>query len=179
MLKLQHNHLHDNLVRQEELFDSAVDECDLYSVAKKSKSWPCATIHELRMESFPVWYFSSVDASTSEIAHLLEILVRDYHERTDAENLLIPSVIELSLYFQCPEIQIMDAFEILKRKKFQLTLESNYAKVYVSNLAQERKTYDEDSVQTTDDNIDWRDITHDFYTDIVQPMRHRLAALFS
>ena len=50
MLKLQHPHLHDNLVRQEELFDSAVDERDLYSAAKKSKAWPCATLHELRME---------------------------------------------------------------------------------------------------------------------------------
>jgi hypothetical protein len=177
MLKLQHHHLHDNFVRQEELFDSAVDERDLFSVAKKSKSSPCATIHELRMESFPVWYFSSVDASTSEIAHLLEILIRDYHERTEAENLLIPSVIELSLYFQCPEIQIVDAFEILRRKKFQLTLESNYAKVYVSNLAQESLSLSEGLAN--DDNIDWRDITHDFYTDIVQPMRHKLSTLFS
>jgi len=177
MLKLQHHHLHDNCVRQDELFDSAVDERDLYLIAKKSKGVPCATIHELRMESFPVWYFSSVDASTSEIAHLLEILIRDYHERTDAENLLIPSVIELSLYFQCPEIQIMDAFEILSRKKFQLTVESNFAKVYVSNLALE--SIDFSQARTSDDNIDWRDITHDFYTDIVQPMRHKLATLFS
>lgn len=178
MLKLQHHHLHDNLVRQEELFDSAVDERDLFSIAKKSKALPCASIHELRMESFPVWYFSSVDASTSEISHLLEILVRDYHERTDAENLLIPSVIELSLYFQCPEIQIMDAFEILRRKKFQLTVESNYAKVYVSNLTQESFDFSSGTV-ASDDNIDWRDITHDFYTDIVQPMKHKLATLFS
>jgi len=177
MLKLQHHHLHDNYVRQEELFDSAVDERDLYLIAKKSKGTSSATIHELRMESFPVWYFSSVDASTSEIAHLLEILIRDYHERTETENLLIPSVIELSLYFQCPEIQIMDAFELLRRKKFQLTLESNYAKVYVSNLAQESFVTSERLVN--EDNIDWRDITHDFYTDIVQPMQHKLATLFS
>lgn len=135
-------------------------------------------IQEIRIEEFPVWYFSGVDASTDEIANLLDILIQERLERTNHESdqVLLPSVIELSLYFQCPEIQIHDALDHLRRWMYRVFCEESYSKIYVK----ERKLPDTvSSEEFYDDGIDWRDITHDFMSDVITPIKNRLRQMLA
>ncbi|MEB3288043.1 MAG: hypothetical protein VKJ04_11135 [Vampirovibrionales bacterium] len=174
---MAHSQFDESPVRDSRLQDvHDIDERILFTERSLNKpNREPGSMHELRIESFPVWYFSTVDASTAEIANVLDILVRDYQERFDVEGLLIPSVIELSLYFQCPEVQVYDAFEMLKRKQYRLSYDANCSKVYV---LKRQFSAVEGWEQAADDGIDWRDITHDFYTDVVQPVKQKLATLF-
>lgn len=87
------------------------------STEAENKRRAAIAMAELRLEDFPAWYFHSHDKPAQQVADFLEILLENAHERFEVSKFLIPSVVEMALYFQYPEIDIIDALQLLTQRK--------------------------------------------------------------
>lgn len=87
------------------------------SAEQENRQRSSVTMSELRLEDFPSWYFHSHDKPSQQVADFLEILLENARENHDVQKFLIPSVVEMALYFQYPEIDIIDALHLLQQRK--------------------------------------------------------------
>jgi len=87
------------------------------STEDENRQRAAITMTELRLEDFPSWYFHSHDKPAQQVADFLEILLENACENYDVRKFLIPSVVEMALYFQYPEIDIIDALHLLQQRK--------------------------------------------------------------